>query len=131
MADSRCVHGLDARFCSLCNKRMPDKGHSVRRGPVGDASLSEIIQFLNHQQVRATYGAVAEVLGVIARSMGARLGGAAHNREASWVVSKETELPTDYAEHEMHPALRRNSEIITSGLELMKRLSEWKAARRG
>ena len=56
---------------------------------------------------------------------------AAHNREASWVVSKETELPTDYAEHEMHPALRRNSEIITGGLELMKRLSEWKAARRG
>jgi hypothetical protein len=129
MAELRCVHGLDARFCSICNKSRPNKEQSVRRGPVGAASLPEIIQFLNHQQIRATYGAVAEVLGVIPRSMGARLGGAAHNREASWVVSKETELPTDYAEHEMHPALRRKREVITSGVELAKRLSEWKAAR--
>ena len=125
---ARCVHGLDTRFCSICNKGTREGEAGVRRrGSVGDASLSEIIRFLNDQRVRATYGAVAEVLGVIPRSMGARLGGRAHVEEASWVVSKETGLPTDYAEHEMHPALRRNSDIITSGVDLMKRLSVWRA----
>ena len=72
MAELRCVHGLDARFCSICNKRGTDKGYRVR-SLVGDVGLSEIIQFLNSKQVRATYSAVAEVLGAIPRSMGACL----------------------------------------------------------
>jgi hypothetical protein len=39
----------------------------------GDASLDEILEFLNDEQVHATYAAVAEVLGVIPRSLGVRL----------------------------------------------------------
>jgi len=73
MAESRCVHGLDARFCSLCNKRRPEDGQTAMRSLVADPDLSEIIQFLNSKQVRATYGAVADVLGAIPRSMGARV----------------------------------------------------------
>jgi hypothetical protein len=127
MAGMQCVHGLDSRFCAICNKRAPDQGHRARRGSLGDANLSEIIQFLNHHQVRATYGAVAEVLGVIPLSMGALLG--PRNAEASWIVSAATGLPTDYSQHEMHPALLRGSEIIRTGIELTLRLSAWKAER--
>ena len=92
---------------------------------MSDASLAEIVRFLNHHRVRATYGAVAEVLGVIPRSIGARLG--TRGIEASWVVNAATGLPTDYEEREKHPALTRSTELITSGRELMKRLAAWKA----
>ena len=44
-------------------------------------------------------------------------------------MSAATGLPTGYGKHERHPALLARAEIITSGIELMKRLSEWKAAR--
>jgi hypothetical protein len=126
---ARCVRGLDARFCSIRNKGRHEGGsHVRRRGSVGDASLSEIIQFLNDQQVRATYGAVAEVLGVIPRSMAARLTRLfSRHVVASWVVSAATGLPTGYRKDEMHPARLRRAEIITSGIELMKRLTAWKA----
>src|SRR6266850_2526713 len=58
----------------------------LRRSPrrPHDPRLAEILEFLNDEQVRATYGAVAEVLSVILRSMGARLG--PHSHEASWIV---------------------------------------------
>ena len=104
MAGSRCVHGMDGRFCSICNRSQPRPS----RGSVGTASLSEILQFLNDQQVRATYGAVADVLGVIPRSLGALLG--PRTPEASWIVSAATGLPTDYSQNETHPALLRSGE---------------------
>jgi hypothetical protein len=126
LASPQCVHGLDARFCSLCNKSKPTKRVASRH--TLEATLVEILHFLNDQQVRATYGAVADVLNVIPRSMGARLG--SHSEEASWVVSAWSGLPTDYSEEEMHPALRRSREIITAGYDLKKRLSAWKTERR-
>jgi hypothetical protein len=123
----RCLHGIDTRFCAICNRPKRDERHGVPPGTAGDASLTEIIQFLNHQQVRATYGAVAELLRAMPRSMSTRLG--ARRAEASWVVSATTGLPTKYGAHEMHPALRAKREIIGSGGELMKQLSAWKATR--
>ena len=100
MTGSRCVHGMDTRFCSICNR---SQGPRPSRGSVGTASLSEILQFLNDQQIRATYGAVADVLGVIPRSLGALLG--PHTPEASWIVNAATGLPTDYSQNETHPSL--------------------------
>ena len=125
---TQCVHGMDTRFCSLCNRPAREGRRGAPRGAVGDATLSEILQFLNHQQVRATYGAVAEILGVIHVSMGALLG--PHSAEASWIVSAATGLPTDYRQDEMHPALLRRSDIIQSGIELAFLLATWKASRK-
>jgi hypothetical protein len=79
-------------------------------------------RFLNGEQVRATYGAVAEVLGVIPRSMGALLG--PRRPEASWIVSAENGLPTDYSPDEWHPALLSNGDIITNGRTLILRMSK-------
>jgi len=125
MPGSPCVHGMDSRFCAICNRTT---GLRASRGSVGAASLPEILQFLNDQQVRATYGAVADVLGVIPLSMGALLG--PRSPEASWIVSAETGLPTGYAQGEMHTELLRKNDVITSGIALTLRLAAWKAAQR-
>ena len=116
-----CVHGIDDRFCAVCNRTRDVKP----RNAVGDVSLDEILQFLNHDNVRATYGAVAEVLGVIPRSLGVRLG--ARRPEASWIVNAANGLPTDYSEDEWHPALLSQPDIISSGRMLALRLSKWKS----
>ena len=113
----KCIHGLDARVCATCNR--PDK--SKARSAVGNTSLEEILAFLNEDQVRATYGAVAEVLGVMPRSLATLLGPRRH--EASWVVSAENGLPADYDQVEWHPALLSRAEIITSGRTLLLRMT--------
>jgi hypothetical protein len=128
MIGLRCLHGMDTRFCSLCNRPRNVEKHTVRRRGQGeDVSLAEIIRFLNHEQVRATYRAVAGVLGVIPRTMGAKLG--PRCVEASWIVSTATGLPTDYDQDEMHPALLHKIEIIATGRELTRRMSAWKAGK--
>jgi hypothetical protein len=90
------------------------------RGGHMDPTLDEIITFLNNSRVRATYGAVAEILGVVPRSMGARLG--SHHVEASWIVSAATGLPTGYSPTEIHPELRTSSPLIRTGDDLRERM---------
>ena len=112
-----CIHGLDARFCAACNRQ--DKSKS--RSAAASTSLEEILTFLNDEQVRATYGAVAELLGVNPRSMGILLG--PRRPEASWIVGAENGLPADYDQAEWHPALLSRGEIITSGRALLLRMT--------
>jgi hypothetical protein len=100
---------------------------SERRG--GTALLDDIVSYLNAAEVRATYGAVAQLVGGIAQSIGARLGGlAGRRREASWVVNAKTGMPTAYLPEHQHPALLKSRDIITTGDDLRRRLAEWKAA---
>jgi hypothetical protein len=124
MTGTRCVHGLDSRFCAVCNRT---SAAGRPRSAIGSVDLADILRFLNQEQVRATYGAVGEALGVIPRGMGARLG--PHTQERSWIVNAETGLPTDYSRDDMHPALFRANEIISSGTELVMRMTAWKAGR--
>ena len=91
---------------------------------MSDARLAEILRFLNAVQIRATYGAVAGILGVLPRSMGARLG--YRRPEASWIVSAENGLPTGYSREELHPALFASSGVIRSGSELQRRMDLWR-----
>jgi len=94
-------------------------------------TLNDVVAYLNAVQVRATYGAVAKLVGGIAQSIGSRLGGSSGKRpDVSWVVSAENGLPTDYAPEQLHPALLRSNEVISSGPELRRRLAEWNAAGR-
>ena len=112
-----CIHGIDARFCAACNRSAKSSGG----GTIGRATLDEVLTFLNAEQIRATYGAVAEAVGVVPRALGGQLG--PRRPEASWVVSAENELPTDYDQSEWHPALLSRGEVIKSGRELMLRLA--------
>ena len=82
-----------------------------------------IIHFLNDSRMRATYGAVGEVLGILPRGVGQALG--ERRIEASWIVNKESGLPTDYSPDLLHPELDSNAEIINTGEELANRMAEW------
>jgi hypothetical protein len=85
-----------------------------------DPKLADIVRFLSEHKVRATYGAVAEVLGVLPRSMGARLG--PRNPQASWVVRLDTGMPSGYSTQEMDPELTTRTELIRNGAELARRM---------
>jgi hypothetical protein len=115
-----CVHGIDERFCAACHRTA-----SLGGGTSGRTTLDDVLTFLNEEQIRATYRAVGEVIGVSPKALGTCLG--PHRPEASWVVNGENGLPTDYNETEWHPALLSRGEIISTGRALMLRL----AIRRG
>ena len=83
-------------------------------------SPESILDHLNRDRIRCTYGAFAGVLGVPARSVGRHLG--ARRPYASWVVNRRTGEPTGYAGHEKHPALRRTRHVIETEDELRRRL---------
>lgn len=85
-----------------------------------DAKLEAILDFLNSQQIRATYGAVADCLDAIPRAMGAMLGDKGPRQ--SFVVAADTELPSGYADAEKHPALESHPEIIRTCEELRRRM---------
>ena len=132
-----CKHGMDRRFCSLCSRAAastkPSRPPKSHLAPVFDSTnaerLDDIVAYLNAVQIRATYGAVAQVVGGIAQSIGARLGGVEGQRpEASWVVNSETGMPTGYLPEQQHPVLLSSTDIIRTGYELRRRLAEWKAA---
>ena len=58
-------------------------------------SLEEIVDLLDRHGRRATYGAVAAVLGHSPRSL---LRGRERGRRFSWIVNRETGMPTGYSE---------------------------------
>ena len=77
--------------------------------------IQTILECLNAVPVRATYGAVGDVLGVrpqvVPRLLGAR------RPEASWVVNGTTGEPTGYAADETDPRLP-GTHVIRTGDEL-------------
>ena len=122
---TRCIHGLDTRFCASCNRT--DRTRPRTPAASSAVSLADILRFLDEAQTRATAGAVAAVLGVPLRSMEALLGARRH--EASWVVNGETGLPTGYEQTDWHPDLLAKPEVIRSGQELTLHLALWRAKR--
>ena len=114
---------MDSRFCAICNK--VSRGGFRASPGANDTTLADILLFLNEARTRATYGAVASVLGLPSRSMGTVLG--ARRPEASWVVNSETGLPTDYEPADWHPDLFAISSVIRTGRELTLHLALWRA----
>ena len=100
MTGSRCVHGLDSRFCAVCNKT---SAAGRPRSAIGSATLPEILEFLDAEQVRATRRAIADVLGVGSSALSGQL--------------------------EADPVEDGSAHIISSGTELLMRLTAWKAKR--
>jgi len=92
-----------------------------------NSSLKLILDYLNREHVRATYGAVGEALGIPAIAVGTSLGDRCP--EASWIVSAETGQPTGYAPGDIHPLLE-GSPIITSGADLVRRLAGFPSRKR-
>ena len=77
--------------------------------------IQTILECLNAVPVRATYGAVGEVLGVRPQGVPRLLG--TRRPEASWVVNGTTGEPTGYAAEEVDPRLP-GTHVIRTGDEL-------------
>ena len=78
--------------------------------------VDQILDCLNRERVRATYGAVGDVLGLPPQSVGRALG--RQTPRASWVVNAKAGEPTGYPIVQKHPDLYRTRHIIRSGQEL-------------
>jgi len=77
--------------------------------------LEGVVAVLQQHHQRATYGAVAGVVGGTAQSV---MGNRAREPRYSWVVNSKTKLPTGYARAECHPMLTRRSHMIDDPHEL-------------
>ena len=108
MSEARCVHGMDSRFCAICNTR---SAFGIPRASIGAATLAEILEFLNAAQLRATYDAVGEVLGLPGSPLRARVD--ADPKATPWIVNDDT-----------------SEAIIRTGMELALRMTAWRASRR-
>jgi hypothetical protein len=78
-------------------------------------SLEEIVDLLDRHGRRATYGAVAAVLGHSPRSL---LRGRERGRQFSWIVNRETGMPTGYPEELIDPRLKESGPVIVTDREL-------------
>ena len=69
---------------------------------VAGYTLDSILDQLNEFHQRATYGAVAGVVNSSPRSL---MTGRDRDQRSSWIVSRESGLPSGYAEEQKHPSL--------------------------
>ena len=81
-------------------------------------SREAIIALLDRYRVRATYGAVAAIVGEPAMFLMNNLPRTPLN---SWVVNQDTHLPTGYTEAERHPDLLKNKLV----LDTKQKLHDW------
>lgn len=82
--------------------------------------IQQILVCLNREQIRATYGAVGEVMGIPAIGVGRHLGKC--RAEASWIVSASSGRPSGYNHSDYHEALFISEQILKRGSELHKLL---------
>ena len=78
-------------------------------------SLDQIVHLLDQHGQRATYGAVARLVGHSPRSL---LKGRDRGRRYSWIVNRETGLPTGYTADQIDPRLPESGPVIVNDAEL-------------
>ena len=87
-------------------------------------SLDDIVDLLDRHAQRATYGAVAKLVGHSPRSL---LKGRDRGRRYSWIVNRETGKPTGYQDDQIDPRLSASGPVIADDRELER----WLAASGG
>ena len=85
------------------------------------ADLDDVISRLDRYRQRATYAAVAGVVGLHYRNV---MDSRTRSHLNSWVVSKRTGLPTNYGPQDFHPELLTNPNGV---IETPKALKKWLA----
>ena len=74
-------------------------------------TLKTIVDLLDRFHQRATYGAVAGVVGKVPRSV---MQGLPKNWRHSWVVNQEDGEPSEYHFLQKHPALHERTAVLSS-----------------
>ena len=123
---------VSALFRLIVGERSPrrrrNRGLAAGTEPSGQpVTVETVLAYLNREQVRATYAAVAAVVGICPPAMGRALGD--RRPEASWVVNAVLGMPTGYKPHQIHPELLRTPKIIRSPQELSERMKGGDAKR--
>ena len=77
--------------------------------------LDDILSALNQHHQRATYSAVAALLGDTPRLL---MHGRPREQGNSWIVAKDTGRPSGYAEADVHPELMANEKVLMTREEL-------------
>ncbi len=85
-----------------------------------DMQMDQILSALNSACQRATYGAVAAMVGKTPRTL---MKGRPRDQRHSWVVNRKNGLPTGYEPAQLHPALQEHAHVIDSRAELAGFLS--------
>ena len=85
--------------------------------------IETILDCLNETHARATYGAVAAVIGGGPRNVSPLL--APRRPRASWVVNATTGMPTGYTTAQMDPALTLQTPLVRTGADLKALLQKW------
>ena len=80
-------------------------------------SIETVADLLHEHKQRATYGAVAGLLGVPSRSL---MQNYTKGRRFSWIVNQKTGLPTDYAPSQIDPDLKLRPKILATEAELVQ-----------
>jgi hypothetical protein len=89
---------------------------------MNELTMDTILDALDTGHQRATYGAVAALLGKSPRTL---MTGCDRDQRHSWVVSRKNGEPTGYAPEQVHPSLRERPEVF----ETKEELGRWLAAR--
>ena len=88
-------------------------------------SLDQIVDLLDQHGQRATYGAVAKLVGHSPRSL---LKGRDRGRRYSWIVNRETGRPTGYPDDQIDPRLPESGPVIGTDRELQQWLETCSAS---
>lgn len=83
-------------------------------------TLHQILDCLHRERLRATYGAVAEVLGQPHQRVARDLRD--YTKRGCWIVGAKTGQPTGYTAKQLHPDLYRTPRVIKSAAELSQLL---------
>lgn len=89
---------------------------------MNELTMDTILDALDTGHQRATYGAVAALLGKSPRTL---MMGCERDQRHSWIVSRRNGEPTGYAPEQVHPSLRERSEVF----ETKEELGRWLANR--
>lgn len=90
-------------------------------------TMDQIIDALDRSHQRATYGAVAALVGASPRLL---MHGRERDQRHSWVVSRKNGEPTGYQPDLVHPALHERSEVIRNKEDLASWLESTSATMR-
>jgi len=108
-----CLVGLISFFIT--------KSQVLTRGKLMNWNVTSIVKVLNRKKFRATYGAVAKIVGCNARSV---MKGLPNSYEYSWVVRGDNNLPTGYRPEDLHPDLLKIPAVVRDSKQLRRLLEQ-------
>ena len=99
--------GLEVEYSATASSRRGVPAWWVATVEFPFVSLHLILDCLNRERIRCTYGAVAAVIGGVARGVGQR--SEAKDPRNSWIVNKETGKPTGCLDSRKHRDLHQKT----------------------